>query len=193
MVYPHAYRTEHSETQTSNNAYGDYFLGSQSNQIKIQPQLLKILQTIDSMKEKLIENLGKAIKIKSIASDVHYRAEVKKMVTFMEDWLKELGMKYEVFNIGFYYVEGKKIRLPPVILATLGNDPNKKTLCAYGHLDVPHAEPSEWDTDPWNLTVKDGFLYGNGAGCGKGPLMCWLHALLVCNDQIFSFICGLGG
>ncbi|CAG9862058.1 unnamed protein product [Phyllotreta striolata] len=177
MVYPHAYRMEHTETNTSNNMYGLHAI-SQSKKIKIPPELLKLLQTIDSMKEKFMQNLAKAIEIKSVGPNLLFRNDVQKMVMFVEEWLKVLGMKHEVFNIGTYTVEGKKCRLPPVILASLGNDPNKRTICAYVHVDVPDPKFQKWDTDPWKLTVKDGKLYGNGTGCGKGPLMCWLHALL---------------
>ena len=35
--------------------------------------------------------------------------------------------------------DGSEIPLPPVLLGTLGTDPNKKTLLVYGHLDVQPA------------------------------------------------------
>ena len=35
---------------------------------------------------------------------------------------------------------GKKIPLPPVLIASLGIVPEKKTLCDYGHLDVQPAK-----------------------------------------------------
>ena len=45
------------------------------------------------------------------------------------------------------------IPLPPILLASLGNDPNKKTLCIYGHLDVQPAKIEDgWDTEPFVLT-----------------------------------------
>ena len=49
--------------------------------------------------------------------------------------------------------DGKVIPLPPIILASLGNDPAKETLCVYGHLDVQPAKKSDgWDTEPFVLT-----------------------------------------
>ena len=48
---------------------------------------------------------------------------------------------------------GSKQPLPPAILASLGNDPSKPTLCVYGHLDVqPAALEDGWDTEPFVLT-----------------------------------------
>ena len=35
--------------------------------------------------------------------------------------------------------DGRRINLPPVVLAQLGSDPAKKTICMYGHLDVQPA------------------------------------------------------
>ena len=43
-------------------------------------------------------------------------------------------------------------------------DPAKKTLLVYGHLDVqPAALEDGWDTEPFVLTEVDGKLYGRGS------------------------------
>lgn len=128
MVYPHTYRTEHSETHTSNAEYGNYYAAMKSRKIKIQPQLLPILQFIDSNPQSFLKDLEEAVKIKSITSDLKYKTEVQKMIKFAEKWLIKLDMKFELFNVGFRYVDGHKVRLPPVILASFGNDPKKKTV-----------------------------------------------------------------
>ena len=36
--------------------------------------------------------------------------------------------------------DGQVIPLPPILLGHLGNDPKKKTVCIYGHLDVQPAK-----------------------------------------------------
>ncbi|XP_050304401.1 cytosolic non-specific dipeptidase-like [Anthonomus grandis grandis] len=177
MVYPHTYRTEHSETKTTNSVYGEYYAAKTSKKIKIQPDLLKILQYIDSNRALFLEDLTEIVKIKSVSSKQKYRDDVYQMIHFTEEWLKKLEMKYECFNIGHYVLEGKKVRIPSVILASLGNDPQKKTVCAYLHLDVPEPRKDEWKTDPWTLTQINNCFYGNGASCGKGPLMMWFHVI----------------
>lgn len=128
MVYPHSYRTEHSETVTTNSTYGDYYAKGKSKKIMIPSQLLIILQYIDSNRSQFLEDLEEIIKFKSVSSDLKYRDEVMKMIKFVEEWLQRLDIKYESFNVGHYYVSGKKVSLPPVILASLGNDPTKKTV-----------------------------------------------------------------
>lgn len=131
MVYPHTYRTEHSETHTTNAVYGEYYEAMKSKKIKIPPPLLGVLQVIDSNRNAFKDDLEEAVKIKSITSDLKYKEEVLKMIRFTEEWLKKLDMRYELFNVGFRIVDGKKARLPPVILASLGNDSKKKTVSIF--------------------------------------------------------------
>lgn len=131
MVYPHTYRMEHSETHTTNAIYGNYYEAMKSKKIKIPPPLHTVLQVIDSNRIVFKNDLEEAVKIKSITSDIKYKDDVLKMIRFSEEWLKKLDMKYELFNVGFRVMDGKKVRLPPVILASLGNDLKKKTVSIF--------------------------------------------------------------
>lgn len=96
--------------------------------IKIQPELLKILQYVDSNRKKFYDDLAEAVKIKSITSELKYVEEVKKMHRFVENWLLKLEMKYECFNIGHYEIDGQSVEIPTMILAFLKTSPTKKTV-----------------------------------------------------------------
>lgn len=53
--------------------------------------------------------------------------------------------------------DGSEIPLPPILLGKLGSDPQKKTVCIYGHLDVqPAALEDGWDSEPFTLVERDG-------------------------------------
>lgn len=68
--------------------------------------------------------------------------------------------------------------MPPVLLAELGSDPQKATVCFYGHLDVqPARQEDGWLADPYALTEVDGKLYGRGATDNKGPVLAWINAV----------------
>lgn len=55
--------------------------------------------------------------------------------------LEEAGAEIELAPVGKQTLpDGSQIDLPPVILGHLGSDPNKKTVCIYGHLDVQPAK-----------------------------------------------------
>ncbi|KAH7967893.1 hypothetical protein HPB52_003800 [Rhipicephalus sanguineus] len=74
--------------------------------------------------------------------------------------------------------DGSKVPLPPLLLATLGQEATKKTLCVYGHLDVyPARKEDGWTADPFLPTEQDGRLFARGVASVKGPLVAWIAAL----------------
>ena len=139
----------------------------------------KLFAAIDKNKDKFIENLSKAVAIKSVSAWPDTRPEITKMMKWMGDELKALGAAIEYVDLGSQTLpDGTVLPLPPVLMGELGTDASKKTLLVYGHLDVqPAAKEDGWDTDPWVLTEKNGKLYGRGATDDKGPVLGWIHAL----------------
>jgi len=66
----------------------------------------------------------------------------------------------------------------PNVIASCHADDAAPTLLIYGHYDVQPAEPlDEWQTDPFDAVVRDGFLYGRGASDDKGQLSAHLAAI----------------
>ena len=127
--------------------------------------------------------LRDAVAIKSVSAWPTHRPEVIRMINWTKDWIEKLGGKAELQeNPGHEHAgpmqkmdDGSEIPLPPILLGQFGNDPKKKTVCVYGHLDVQPAEKSDgWDTDPFELTEIDGKLFGRGATDDKGPALSWL-------------------
>ena len=41
----------------------------------------------------------------------------------------------------------------------------------YGHYDVQPAAEDDWETDPWELSGRNGYLYGRGVSDNKGPIL----------------------
>jgi len=139
----------------------------------------KLFAAIDRNKERFIENLSKAVAIKSVSAWPHTRPEITKMMKWMGEELKSLGAAIEFVDLGQQTLpDGTVLPLPPVLMGELGTDATKKTLLVYGHLDVqPAATEDGWDSDPWVLTERDGKLYGRGSTDDKGPVLGWIHAL----------------
>lgn len=50
-------------------------------------------------------------------------------------------------------------------------------ICIYFHLDVTSPEEQTWRTDPWTLTQVEKSIFGKGVSYGKGPMICWFHAI----------------
>ncbi|KAJ8969556.1 hypothetical protein NQ317_016588 [Molorchus minor] len=186
-MFAHCYRRERSETKTTNSMYGEFYAKMKGVKISVQPKLQKILHYIDSNREQFITNLAEIVKYKTITTELEYKSDVRKMRKIVEAWFKKLGMKSECFNIGSYTVDGKRVKLPPIVLGSLDQGPRKKTVCVYLHADVPKPDKSKWSTDPWTLSVEDNKFYGCGVACGKGPLISWLQvveAFQKCNIEI---------
>uniref|UniRef100_A0A646QD11 Cytosolic non-specific dipeptidase n=1 Tax=Hemiscolopendra marginata TaxID=943146 RepID=A0A646QD11_9MYRI len=133
-----------------------------------------IFSYIDQNKDTYIKNLSETVAIKSVSADPACRPEIRRMTEWVAERLKKLGTAVNLVELGKY--DG--LELPPLIFGQLGNDPQKKTILIYGHLDVqPASKDDGWDTEPFVLTEKNGKLFGRGSTDDKGPVLAWLHAL----------------
>lgn len=141
--------------------------------------LKKIFEYIGAHQAEYIATLKEAVAIQSVSACPDKRQEVVKMVEWTAERMKQLGIQVDTKDIGKQTLpNGDKIPLPPVIFGILGTDSKKKIVLIYGHLDVqPAAFSDGWDTQPFELTEKDGKLYGRGASDDKGPVLAWLHVI----------------
>jgi acetylornithine deacetylase/succinyl-diaminopimelate desuccinylase-like protein len=65
---------------------------------------------------------------------------------------------------------------PPILCAELGQ--GERTMLIYNHYDVQPPEPlDEWDSPPFEPTVRDGRFYARGVADDKGDLLCRLQAI----------------
>jgi len=102
--------------------------------------LKPVFSYIDSNKGKFIKNLDEAVAIKSVSAWPETRPEIFKMVKWVAAKLELLGATTELKDVGKQKMhDGSILDLPPVLFGKLGNDPNKKTVMVYGHLDVQPA------------------------------------------------------
>jgi len=83
---------------------------------------------------------------------------------------KEFGLKTTIDPEGYYgYAE-------------IGE--GSEILGVLGHLDVVPADDTDaWDTPPFELTEKDGMLYGRGVIDDKGPMLTSMYALKILLDN----------
>jgi len=142
--------------------------------------LQEIFKYVDEHQEVYVKRLADAVAIQSVSAWPHSRGECIRMMKVTSEQMKnDLGCEVELVELGEETLpNGDKLPLPPVLLASLGNDPKKSTLCVYGHLDVqPALIEDGWDTEPFVLTEKDGKLYGRGSTDDKGPVLCWLNCI----------------
>ncbi|XP_066572172.1 cytosolic non-specific dipeptidase [Amia ocellicauda] len=134
---------------------------------------------IDSHQEEYVEALREWVAVESDSSDALKRPEVEKMMEITAEKLRKMGGKVDLVDIGNQELpNGKIIPLPKVVTAQFGNDPKKRTVCVYGHVDVQPAKQEDgWATEPYNLTDINGNLHGRGASDNKAPVLAWIHAV----------------
>ncbi|MGD8818414.1 MAG: M20/M25/M40 family metallo-hydrolase, partial [Acidobacteriota bacterium] len=66
----------------------------------------------------------------------------------------------------------------PAVLAHCEGPPNAPTLLFYGHYDVQPIDPLDaWESPPFVPTVRNGALFGRGAGDNKGQFIAHIFAL----------------
>jgi acetylornithine deacetylase/succinyl-diaminopimelate desuccinylase-like protein len=83
-------------------------------------------------------------------------------------WLREAGIEAEILEPA----PGRGN-----LLARLKGSGRGRPLLVLAHLDTVPAQRQEWTTDPWQLTERDGFLYGRGVQDNKGMAAASILAL----------------
>ena len=100
-------------------------------------------------------------------SDIPFGIELNNCLNFMLNYAKEDGFK--VYNANNYaghieYGEGKEI------------------LGILAHLDVVPVNESEWNSNPFELSIRDNKLYARGIMDDKGPFVASYIALKMIKD-----------
>ncbi|KAG3293726.1 carnosine dipeptidase 2, transcript variant X1 [Ictidomys tridecemlineatus] len=120
--------------------------------------LTTLFQYIDENQDRYIKKLANWVAIQSVSAWPEKRGEIRRMMEAAAADIQQLGGSVELVDIGKQKLpDGSEIPLPPILLGKLGSDPQKKTVCVYGHLDVQPASLEDgWDSEPFTLTERDG-------------------------------------
>lgn len=106
--------------------------------------------------------LTQLLKFKSISTDPQFQGEI----TATSQWLKDT---FESKGFSVNVVTGYD---NPIVIAHYQVDPSFQTCLIYGHYDVQPASKEEgWDSEPFELTERNGRLFARGAIDNKGQFM----------------------
>ena len=125
---------------------------------------------IDNNQASLISDLSDLVKIPSISTDGEHQKEIELSAEAVCQQMKKAGLNnVEILRTGdsnpFAYGEW------------LGA-PNQPTLFLYSHHDVqPINYEHLWLSPPWELTAREGRLFGRGAADDKGASVAQLAAI----------------
>eukprot|EP00301_Raphidiophrys_heterophryoidea_P024769 c8144_g1_i1.p1 GENE.c8144_g1_i1~~c8144_g1_i1.p1 ORF type:complete len:509 (+),score=129.33 c8144_g1_i1:53-1528(+) len=131
-----------------------------------------------------VKKLGEIVAIDGVSAEPQRRPKLRQTAEWLKAHLETLGGNVKFAELGQQQIGGGvSIPLPPVVMAEFHSHPDKPTLCVYGHYDVQPASKSDgWDTEPFEMTDKDGKLYGRGTTDDKGPILAWMWAIRAFKD-----------
>ncbi|KAK7441816.1 hypothetical protein VKT23_016478 [Stygiomarasmius scandens] len=120
----------------------------------------------------LTHALSKFVSIPSVSSGTSHREDCRQAAIWLKKCLQQLGAHTQLLPTS-EGVQGKN----PLVLGTFtGNQTNpalvkRPRLLFYGHYDVIPAPSRGWDSDPFVLDGRNGYLYGRGINDDKGPIL----------------------
>ncbi|KIL67904.1 hypothetical protein M378DRAFT_191433 [Amanita muscaria Koide BX008] len=127
-----------------------------------QTDTIPLAQAQDTM----IYALSKFVSIRSVSSSPAHRDDCQQAAVWLKKCLSQLGAQTSLISAG----DGNN----PLVLATFSGAKSARTkprVLFYGHYDVIIASKEGWESDPYKLTGRNGYLYGRGVTDDKGPVM----------------------
>ena len=127
------------------------------------------------MEDKVLSEYFELLRYESVGADPSHLRDCVSCASWLRKWLGALGFSAELV---YPKQEPGGALPPPVVFAERKGGEAAATVLVYGHYDVQPADPvSEWDTPPFEPTMKDGRVYCRGANDDKG--------------QSFALLCGM--
>jgi len=135
-------------------------------------QFKRINAIVRDLRKQYEEDLSLLVGVPSVSSEPDRAPDVRRCADAAAGLLRRAGAKTEVVQTGGH----------PVVYATLVTDPGSPTVALYNHLDVQPADPGEWSSDPFTLTINRGRYTGRGATDDKGPALAAMAAAALARD-----------
>ena len=117
-----------------------------------------------------MEELAEFLRIPSISADAERAGDVRAAAEWVAAYVRRIGGEAELVETPTFPLAVGEVR------ASAGADEAPTVLC-YGHFDVQPAGPAEdWESEPFEPAIRDGWLYGRGTADDKGQLYTLLKA-----------------
>jgi acetylornithine deacetylase/succinyl-diaminopimelate desuccinylase-like protein len=118
----------------------------------------------------LLDELSELLRIPSVSADSAHFSDVVAAGEWVCAFLRRAGGECQLLDW-----HGQPLAIGE--LRASENAESAPTILCYGHFDVqPPAPLDEWDSPPFEPTVRDGWLYARGVADDKGQLWMLLQA-----------------
>jgi acetylornithine deacetylase/succinyl-diaminopimelate desuccinylase-like protein len=119
--------------------------------------------------DRFLQELKDLLAIPSVSTLPEHAPDMQRTAEFLQAELRRIGLeRVELLPTAGY----------PVVYAESLRAPGKPTVLVYGHYDVQPADPfDEWETPPFEPTVRGDHLYARGASDMKGQIYAQIKAV----------------
>ncbi|NOX38597.1 MAG: M20 family metallo-hydrolase [Calditrichaeota bacterium] len=119
-----------------------------------------VRRKLDELREEMVRFQQAITAIPALAPENGGEGEWDRAL-FIKDYLKKIGLT-DIQQIDAPDPRAKEGKRPNLI-ARLPGKHSHKTVWIMAHMDVvPEGDRGLWETDPWQVVVKDGKIYGRG-------------------------------
>jgi acetylornithine deacetylase/succinyl-diaminopimelate desuccinylase-like protein len=119
--------------------------------------------------DRALEALKELLRIPSVSTLPEHQNDIRRAAEWVARHCSRIGLE----NVQILETPGH-----PVVYADWLHAEGKPTMLLYGHYDVQPPDPlDEWETPPFEPTVRDENLYARGASDDKGQFLTHLKAI----------------
>lgn len=153
----------------------------------LNPTEEKLLAMVDERSQELITLLQDLVRIDSVNVSEDVYAERNEIFRFTENYLRKQGFKTELVKVPF--PGGNAGQHYFNLIASLEGKTPGRSLQFNGHLDTVAYNPDNWnkETQPLGAVIKDGRLYGRGAGDMKAGIAAQIMAMQILKGSKADF------
>lgn len=124
---------------------------------------------IHTSSDRYIRELTEYLAIPSVSAVPEHRDDVRRCAEWTAGSLRHAGLEH----VQLFETPGH-----PIVYGDWLHAPEATTILCYGHYDVQPADPIEqWESPPFQATVRNGRIYARGASDDKGQLFIHVKAI----------------
>ena len=143
----------------------------------LRRRLALALAAVATLDPVWFDELTELLRIPSISADASHHDDVRRAAEWIRDFVRGAGGECEVIERG-----GR-----PLVIGELRasrDADSAPTVLAYGHFDVqPPAPLDEWESPPFEPTIRGEWLCGRGVADDKGQLYLLLKAAALLSEE----------
>jgi acetylornithine deacetylase/succinyl-diaminopimelate desuccinylase-like protein len=130
--------------------------------------LRQLEQFYDANQDRILSDWKDFLRFPSISADPKHKTDCCACAAWLRNHLEGIGFHTELIE-----TVGK-----PLVMGEHKGPADSPTVLVYGHYDVQPVDPlDQWQTPPFEPSLRDGRLYARGAEDDKGQVFCVIKAL----------------